>query len=115
MPETQPKRTVTIGADASELTSLLDCLVDRLNELGELPPGGVPDSFKDIVTLETDHGAAGAGELVMRLNPTDSFLRFASAEVRLKCRRLIYSCDVSDDVFGSQNRSTAWDAFIRSH
>lgn len=79
MPETQPKRTVTIGADASELTSLLDCLVDRLNELGELPPGGVPDSFKDIVTLETDHGAAGAGELVMRLNPTDSFLRFASA------------------------------------
>lgn len=70
---------IHIRVDSSEVTDLLDRLLDRLNELGELPPGGVPDSFKDIVTLETDHGAAGAGELVMRLNPTDSFLRFASA------------------------------------
>ena len=70
---------IHIRVDSSEVTDLLDRLLDRLNKLGELPPGGVPDSFKGIVTLETDHGAAGAGELVMRLKPTDSFLRFASA------------------------------------
>ncbi len=70
---------IHIRVDSSEVTDLLDRLLDRLTKLGELPPGGVPDSFKDIVTLETDHGAADAGELVMRLNPTDSFLRFSSA------------------------------------
>lgn len=70
--------TVRMSTDFGEFKELLERLSCALNKLGKLP-FSAPDRFEDAFTLETDYGAAGASELIVRLKPTELFLEFAAA------------------------------------
>lgn len=82
----QPKQTLTVRADVTGLIPLLERLVDRLDELCELP-FSAGDSIESFVSLETDNGSASAGELVIHLKPTDRLLDFAAAVFAIDVER----------------------------
>ncbi len=70
-------QNIFINVDASPMRSFLHLfkcalnLSDRSFERSELPP--------DLGRIESDHGAAGTGELRIVFYPSDAFLRCAAA------------------------------------
>lgn len=72
---------VTIRADAGPLVAALSALAELADRLPEVRDGllGPADFAKELVTLKPDALSAGAGEIVVRLEPSDRLLGLLSA------------------------------------
>lgn len=85
-----------ITCDATELLSL----VERLNVALELRERVVdpPKGAAELVAFDVDYSAALAGELVVRLNPSDGLRRFGAAVGALNVNGLIVEDAIHESV-----------------